>query len=88
MAELLINYNRMGWCCLILIGLLVGFDQEMPGDSILYQTLNIIGAIMLITNSFYFGAYPSVGVNIAWVGIALMTLIKSHAKASAPSQPQ
>ena len=53
-----------------------------------YQTLNIIGALLLIINSFSFRAYPSVGVNVVWVGIGLLTLIKTvkNSKALLPTQ--
>jgi len=37
--------------------------------------LNVVGAVMLVINSYYLGAYPSVGVNAAWVGIAILTLL-------------
>jgi hypothetical protein len=88
MAELFINL--IGWAGVFLLLLAYGLvsTRRCQGDSIMYQTLNIIGALMLIINSFYFGAYPSVGVNMAWVGIGLLTLIKSHPRARAPSQPQ
>ena len=39
-----------------------------------YQAVNILGAIGLLANSFYYGAVPSVIVNLIWVGIAIHSL--------------
>lgn len=85
MTEILINI--IGWTGVALLLLAYGLvsAKKCAGDSMLYQVLNIIGALMLIINSLYFGAYPSVGVNIAWVGIALFTIINSYKKAKTPS---
>jgi len=68
--------DALGWAgagiVLIAYGLLS--MQWMNGNSISYQTLNITGAFLLVVNSYYLGAYPSVGVNAAWVAIAIITL--------------
>ena len=48
--------------------------RRTEGDSIEYQGLNVLGAALLIVNSFYYGAYPSVGINVIWIGIAAYTL--------------
>ncbi len=50
--------------------------KKLEGDSFLYQLLNLVGSILLIINSFFYGAFPSVGVNIAWVGIAIFALTR------------
>lgn len=77
MTDFLIDL--MGWAgvALLIIAYWLVSTKRCQGNSILYQMLNIFGALLLIINSFYFGAYPSVGVNIVWVGIALFTLIKA-----------
>ena len=31
---------------------------------------------MLLTNSFYYGAYPSAGINVVWIGIAIYALAR------------
>ncbi len=50
--------------------------RRIEGDALLYQALNIVGAALLIVNSFYYHAYPSVGVNIVWIGIGAYTLLR------------
>jgi len=48
--------------------------KKVEGDSWLYQGLNFVAGILLIINTIYLRAYPSAGLNIAWVGIAVFTL--------------
>jgi hypothetical protein len=48
--------------------------NRLNGDSVRYQELNLVGAVLLIVNSLYYGAYPSVGVNVVWIGIGLFAL--------------
>ena len=49
--------------------------KKLAGDSIRYQALNLLGGGLLIANSFYYGAFPSVGVNVIWIVIAIVTLV-------------
>jgi hypothetical protein len=49
--------------------------RKLEGNSIWYQLLNLLGGGLLILNSFYYGAYPSVGVNVVWIAIAILTLL-------------
>ena len=48
--------------------------KKVEGDSVLYQGMNIAAGILLIVNTLYLQAYPSAGLNVAWVGIGLFTL--------------
>lgn len=55
--------------------------KKVEGDSAVYQSLNLAGSAFLILNSFHYRAFPSVGVNVAWVGIAVYTMVRrNHAK--------
>jgi len=74
--------NIVGWVgvALLLAAYYLVSTRRLAGDSAAYQWLNILGAALLIVNSFYFGAYPSVGVNVAWIGIALFALIQIRHK--------
>ena len=49
---------------------------KMTGDSVLFQILNLTGAIFLIANTWYNKAYPSMVINIIWTVIAIVALIK------------
>ncbi len=39
-----------------------------------YQSLNLVGAVLLALNSTYHGALPSVAVNAVWIAIGLAGL--------------
>ena len=52
--------------------------RRLAGDSPTYQLLNLMGGVLLIVNSFYYGAFPSVGVNVVWVGVAVYTLARTR----------
>lgn len=45
-------------------------------SKLLYQLLNLTGAIFLIVNTFYYHAYPSTFTNLVWVTIALVALVR------------
>ena len=66
-----------GWIgvALLLIAYALVSTRRLTGDSTIYQLLNIVGSVLLIINSFFYGAYPSVGINIAWIAIALAALL-------------
>jgi hypothetical protein len=71
--------NVIGWtgAALVLIAYALLSIQWIRANSFSYQFLNVTGAIMLVINSYYMGAYPSVGVNVAWVGIGALTLLRN-----------
>ena len=68
--------DLVGWlgAALLLFAYLLVSIRRWDGDSVLYQGFNLIGGISLITNTIYYGAYPSSFVNLVWVGIAIYTL--------------
>ena len=75
----------LGWAGTILYLVAYGLisAKKVEGDSWLYQGLDIVAGTFLIINTFYLRAYPSAGLNIAWVGIAIATLgRKAWTKAS------
>ncbi len=49
-------------------------------SKLLYQILNLTGAIFLIINTFYYEAYPSTFTNFVWVTIALVALLRLKKK--------
>lgn len=68
--------NIAGWtgAVLVLIAYALLSIKWLQGNSFSYQAMNMTGAVLLVINSYYLRAYPSVGVNAAWVGIALISL--------------
>lgn len=43
-----------------------------------YQSLNIGGALGLVTNSAWNGAIPSAVVNVIWIGIGVYAVMRSR----------
>ncbi len=68
----------LGW--MGAIALLVAYAlisaRRVEGDSTAYQLLNLVGSILLILNTFYYGAYPSSFLNLFWIAVALYALRK------------
>jgi hypothetical protein len=50
--------------------------RKLEGDSLVYQLLNMMGGAFLIVNSFHYKAFPSVAVNVVWIGIAIYTMTR------------
>ena len=68
----------LGWVGAIslLLAYFLVSRKKLSGDSLNYQLLNLAGGSLLTVNSLYYGAFPSVAVNVVWIGIALFTLSK------------
>lgn len=68
----------LGWAgtAALLIAYIMVSSKKLEGDSVVYQLLNLGGSGLLIINSFFYGAFPSVGVNVVWIGIAILALLK------------
>jgi hypothetical protein len=70
----------LGWIGTILLiaGYILISAKKVHGQSFSYQLYNLFGSIFLGVNSYYYGAFPSVGINIMWVGIGGITLIRIY----------
>ena len=66
----------LGWVgtTLYLIAYSLVSVKKVEGDSLPYQAMNIVAGILLVVNTLYWKAYPSLGLNAAWIGIGLFTL--------------
>ena len=62
------------------IALLVAYAlisaQRVEGDSTSYQSLNLVGSVLLIVNTVYYRAYPSAFLNLVWGAIAVYAIGK------------
>ena len=54
--------------------------KRMQPESFVYQALNVLGSVLLIVNTYYYGAFPSTAVNVIWVCIGLFYIAKSSRK--------
>jgi hypothetical protein len=68
----------IGWIGSVLVVLAYGLNiyKLLASDSTLYCLLNITGSACLIVNTLYHHAMPSAVVNMIWVLIALIALVK------------
>jgi len=64
-----------GWigALLLLIPYFLVSTGKVGGKSKYFQLSNIFGSILLTANSFYYGALPSVFVNLVWISIGVVT---------------
>jgi len=72
-----------GWIGAVLILGAYGLVStgKLQARSALYQWMNILGAAGLIINSGWMGAWPSAGLNVVWLGIAVYALRRNRRQA-------
>jgi hypothetical protein len=69
-----------GWAAALLIlgaYCLLSFGR-IQSRSAIYQWMNILGALGFIINCAWNGAWPSVALNVAWMGIAAYALRRNR----------
>ena len=68
----------IGWVgsALVVLAYAMNMYNKLRSDSLTYYLLNITGSGCLIANTFYHHAIPSAVVNIIWVLIAFMAMLK------------
>jgi hypothetical protein len=49
---------------------------KMSARGALFQSLNLVGGVLLAANAAWHHAWPSVGVNLIWIGIGVYALIR------------
>ena len=66
----------IGWtgAALVLVAYALVSTHRVGAQSWTYQLLNISGACGLVLNSWWYGAIPSVVVNVIWMGIGVYAL--------------
>ncbi len=70
----------VGWigAVLILAAYAMLTAGRMTAKSPAYQAMNVVGAAGFIANSGWNGAWPSAILNVIWVGIGVVALIRIH----------
>jgi hypothetical protein len=66
----------LGWtgAFLFLAAYLLVSLKKVEAESLLYQGMNIVAGLLLVINTMYWKAYPSLGLNAAWIAIGIFTL--------------
>jgi hypothetical protein len=68
----------VGWICsaaVVSAYALISLNR-LDSRSKVYQVLNLVGSMGLVVNTAYYRAYPSTFVNIVWLVIAALALVR------------
>lgn len=68
--------NILGWIgsVLYLLAYALVSAKKTEGDSVLYQSINIVAGIFLVIYTLSLRAYATTGLNAVWALIGLFTL--------------
>jgi hypothetical protein len=69
-------FDAIGWvgAAALLVAYAMVSSKKLEGDSMAYQSLNIIGSLFLAANTIFYRAFPSSFVNMIWIGIAVFSI--------------
>jgi hypothetical protein len=78
--------NVVGW---LGMALLIGAyalvtTGRLHGPDLSFQLMNLLGAAFLMVNSAYYSAWPSAGLNVVWVVIGMVGLVRARTKGRVP----
>ena len=82
MTPIEIAVEVAGWAgaSLILLGYLLITAGKLTGQSAVYQWMNVAGAAGFIVNGWWHGAIPSAALNVVWMLIGAVALLRIAAK--------
>jgi hypothetical protein len=77
---LTLTIDIAGW---IGMALLIGAyalvtSGRLLGTSLLFQLMNLLGGGLLMVNSGWYGAWPSAALNLVWVVIGSVGLVRAR----------
>jgi quinol-cytochrome oxidoreductase complex cytochrome b subunit len=72
-----------GWsgAALILLAYLLLSAERLSGQSLVYQGMNVVGALGFVINGWWHGAIPSAALNVLWLligGVASWRIIQKR----------
>lgn len=82
-TEIAIEIVGWGGALLILLAYLLLSMGRLTGQSAVYQWMNVAGAAGFVVNGWWHGALPSTALNIVWMGICTVALMRMGPKARA-----
>ena len=72
-----VGINVIGW---VGTGLLLGAYALLTTGRLAagrrFQLMNLVGGVFLLANTAYYGAWPSAGLNLVWVIIGTLGLLR------------
>jgi hypothetical protein len=74
----------LGWIASVLIvgSYALNITGKLEAKSKTYVIANLVGGLFFVVNTYYHQAYPSMLVNIVWVIIAIVMIIKKKTQGS------
>jgi hypothetical protein len=73
---------------LILLAYLLLSMGRLTGQSIVYQAMNVAGAAGFIINGWWHGALPSAVLNVIWMMIGTVALIRLWRRGQERATPE
>jgi hypothetical protein len=72
----------IGWIGAVEVIIAYAFNSNgrLKSDSVVFQMLNLTGALFLIVNTWYNESYPSMVINVIWTAIAIGALVRIRRK--------
>jgi hypothetical protein len=78
LTDLVVAAVGWGGAALLLGAYALVSAGRLAGGGITFQVMNLAGAAGLATNSAVNGAWPSVALNLVWIGVGAVTLLRSE----------
>lgn len=90
MDTTVIAVNVVGWLGMaLLIGAYALVTMgKVQVTSLVFQLMNLFGGFFLMLNSAYYGAWPSAGLNVVWVVVGLVGLVRAGLRPGSRSGPR
>jgi hypothetical protein len=60
---------------------------RLHGPSLTFQLMNLVGGALLMVNSGWYGAWPSAALNLVWVVIGTVGLVRAGLRRRSASRP-
>ena len=78
----------VGWigALLLLTAYFLVSLRRLAGNGVLFQLLNIAGSVGLAAASVAGGVWPSVAVNVVWIGIGVVILVRQAVRRGATTR--
>lgn len=75
----------LGWVgsLFVLVAYILNVNKKLATDSVAYYALNIVGSALLIVNTAVHHAYPSMAINIIWVIVPVVTIVRHKVRRTA-----
>jgi hypothetical protein len=74
LAEIAVELAGWAGAVLILLAYLLLSMGKLTGQSLVYQSMNVVGAAGFIVNGWWHGSLPSTALNVIWMGIGGVAL--------------